>query len=99
MRVNFHNSKLAKRFVCEFQMVDRNTSAPIYISNGIKQITSRMSKLKYFEGIKMMNGMINMDGTMNNMAIDMNTVMYPEITGIVSKMKEGKMNENAIKMD
>jgi CopA family copper-resistance protein len=85
---------------------DRSKSASIYIGNGIKQLASRMPKLKYFEGMKMMNGMMNMDGTMNNMGMnmsmqkmDMNTAMYPEITGPVSKMKEGKMNENAMKMD
>jgi hypothetical protein len=53
-----------------------------------------MPKLKYFEGMKMMNGMMNMDGTMDDMGMemslqqmDMNAVMYPEITGS-GEMKE-----------
>ncbi|WP_100614571.1 multicopper oxidase domain-containing protein [Confluentibacter citreus] len=67
---------------------DRTKSASIYIGEGIKQLVSPLPKLKYFEGMKMMNGMMNMDGTMNDMGMnmslqkmDMNTVMYPEITG------------------
>ncbi|WP_239986561.1 MULTISPECIES: multicopper oxidase family protein [Arenibacter] len=67
---------------------DRTKSASIYLGNGTIQLKSRMPKLKYFEGMKMMNGMMNMDGTMDDMGMDMslqkmdmNTVMYPEVTG------------------
>jgi len=67
---------------------DRTNSASIYLGNGTVQLKSRMSKLKYFEGMKMMNGMMNMDGSMDDMGMDMslqkmdmNTVMYPEVTG------------------
>ncbi len=67
---------------------DRTKSASIYIGSGIKQLVSPLPKLKYFEGMKMMNDMMKMDGTMNDMGMDMslqqmdmNTVMYPEITG------------------
>jgi FtsP/CotA-like multicopper oxidase with cupredoxin domain len=67
---------------------DRTKSASIYIGSGIKQLVSPLPKLKYFEGMKMMNDMMKMDGTMNDMRMDMslqqmdmNTVMYPEITG------------------
>ena len=67
---------------------DRTRSASIYIASGIKQLVSPLPKLKYFEGMKMMNEMMNMDGTLNDMGMDMslqqmdmNTVMYPEITG------------------
>src|SRR5450432_1072516 len=51
-----------------------------------------MPRLKYFEGMKMMNDMMKMNGDMNDMGMkmslqqmDMNTVMYPEITGSDSK--------------
>ncbi|MDN3672363.1 multicopper oxidase domain-containing protein [Flavobacterium branchiarum] len=71
---------------------DRTKSTSIYLGNGIKQLTSPLPKLNYFEGMKMMNGMMNMDGTMNEMGMgmslqkmDMNAVMYPEITGGGSK--------------
>ena len=67
---------------------DRTKSASIYIGSGIKQLASPLPKLKYFEGMKMMNDMMKMNGTMNDMGMDMslqqmdmNTVMYPEITG------------------
>lgn len=67
---------------------DRTKSASIYIGSGIKQLVSPLPKLKYFEGMKMMNDMMNMDGTMHDMGMnmslqqmDMNMVMYPEITG------------------
>jgi FtsP/CotA-like multicopper oxidase with cupredoxin domain len=67
---------------------DRTKSASIYIGSGIKQLVSPLPKLKYFEGMKMMNDMMKMNGTMNDMGMDMslqqmdmNTVMYPEITG------------------
>ena len=67
---------------------DRTKSASLYLGNGTIQLKSRMPKLKYFEGMKMMNGMMNMDGSMDDMGMDMsfqkmdmNTVMYPEVTG------------------
>lgn len=67
---------------------DRTKSASIFLGNGKIQLKSRMPKLKYFEGMKMMNNMMNMDGSMDDMGMDMsyqqmdmNTVMYPEITG------------------
>ncbi len=85
---------------------DRTKSASIYLGNGKIQLKSRMPKLKYFEGMKMMNGMMNMDGSMDDMGMemslqkmDMNTVMYPEITGNpemkMDNMKmEGEMNQS-----
>lgn len=67
---------------------DRSSSASIYIGAGIKQLANPLPKLKYFEGMKMMNDMMKMNGDMNDMGMDMslqqmdmNAVMYPEITG------------------
>jgi FtsP/CotA-like multicopper oxidase with cupredoxin domain len=47
-----------------------------------------MPRLKYFEGMKMMNDMMKMNGDLDDMGMnmslnqmDMNVVMYPEITG------------------
>ncbi|MDP1801618.1 MAG: multicopper oxidase domain-containing protein [Bacteroidota bacterium] len=64
----------------------RNTS--LWLGSGVKQLASPLEPLKYFEGMKMMNGMINMDGNLDDMGMnmslqqmDMNVVMYPEITG------------------
>ncbi len=81
---------------------DRTKSASIYLGNGKIQLKSRMPKLKYFEGMKMMNDMMNMGGGMKDMGMDMslqqmdmNTVMYPEITGMPEmKMDKIKMDDN-----
>lgn len=77
---------------------DRTKSTSIYIGKGIKQLVSPMPKLNYFEGMEMMNNMMNMDGTMDDMGMDMslqkmdmNMVMYPEITGNSIKMKDDEM--------
>lgn len=68
---------------------DRTKSTSLWLGNGVKVQATPMPKLKYFEGMKMMNGMMAMNGdliemdgmTMQNQVMDMNTVMYPEITG------------------
>lgn len=90
----------------EFQATpeDRTKSASLYIGQGIKQLISPMPKLTYFEGMKMMNGMMNMDGTMNAMGMemsyqkmDMNTVMYPEASPGPSE--GGEKESRMMKMD
>ncbi len=84
---------------------DRTKSTSLYIGDGIKQLTSTLPKLKYFDGMKMMNGMMKMNGDLDDMGMnmsynqmDMNVVMYPEITGIAKKetsnMGNMKMNED-----
>ena len=91
---------------------DRTNSASLYIGNGIKQLKSSQPRLKYFEGMKMMNGMIKMDGNLDDMGMnmslqqmDMNVVMYPEITGRKNDKKtkehdhsqmENQYNSNAL---
>lgn len=77
---------------------DRINSTSLYIGNGIKQLKSPLPKLKYFEGMKMMNGMMKMNGDLDDMGMqmslnqmDMNVVMYPEITGVESKKGDEKM--------
>ncbi|MFB2119364.1 multicopper oxidase family protein [Parapedobacter sp. 2B3] len=71
---------------------DRTQSASYFIGNGIKQLISPLPPLKYFEGMKMMNEMMKMNGDLNDMGMkmslnkmDMNVVMYPEITGETGK--------------
>ncbi|EIA09472.1 multicopper oxidase domain-containing protein [Flavobacterium frigoris] len=78
---------------------DRTKSASLYIGKGIKQLASPLPKLNYFEGMKMMNNMMNMDGSMDDMGMDMslqkmdmNTVMYPEITGVIEKRAKNTEN-------
>lgn len=67
---------------------DRTESTSIYIGEGTKVPHAPLPKLKYFEGMKMMNDMMKMNGDMKDMGMkmslqkmDMNAVMYPEISG------------------
>ena len=76
----------------EFQVTpeDRTKKASLWLGSGEKVPALRLPKLKYFEGMKMMNDMMAMNGNMMEMEgmqmtgqiMDMNTVMYPEITGV-----------------
>jgi len=86
---------------------DRTKSASIYLGNGIKQLTAPLPRLKYFEGMKMMNGMMKMNGDLDDMGMqmslnqmDMNVVMYPEITGNKktehSNHSDNQYNANAL---
>jgi CopA family copper-resistance protein len=85
---------------------DRTKSASIYIGEGVKQLHAPLPKLKYFEGMKMMNDMMKMNGDMKDMGMamslqkmDMNSVMYPEISGEKAKNSQKMdMNKDA-KMD
>ena len=78
---------------------DRLYSASLFIGNGIKQLTEPLPKLKYFDGMKMMNGMVKMNGNLNDMGMsmsynqmDMNVVMYPEASPSPSEAGEPKPN-------
>ena len=66
---------------------DRSGSASIYIGEGVRQLVSPLPRLAYFEGMRMMNNMMKMNGDMADMGMDMglqtmdmNAVMYPEIS-------------------
>ncbi|MBU2940386.1 multicopper oxidase domain-containing protein [Lacinutrix sp. C3R15] len=97
--VTIPNEDIAYEFLATPE--DRTNSASIYLGNGKIQLKSRMPKLKYFEGMKMMNDMMNMDGSMDDMGMDMslqkmdmNTVMYPEITGNSEMKMDDKMDHS-----
>ncbi|MDG1962401.1 MAG: multicopper oxidase domain-containing protein [Flavobacteriaceae bacterium] len=97
--VTIPNEDIAYEFLATPE--DRTKSASIYLGNGKIQLKSRMPKLKYFEGMKMMNDMMNMDGSMDDMGMDMslqkmdmNTVMYPEITGNPEMKMDDKINHS-----
>ena len=98
--VTIPNEDIAYEFLATPE--DRTKSASIYLGNGKIQLKSRMPKLKYFEGMKMMNDMMNMDGSMDDTGMDMslqkmdmNTVMYPEISGNPKmKMDDNKNHSN-----
>ena len=66
---------------------DRTKSTSLFLGTGKKINAKPLPKLKYFEGMKMMNGMMKMNGDLDDMGMsmslnqmDMNAVMYPEIS-------------------
>lgn len=66
---------------------DRQGFASLYLGDGAKVEAPNLPKLNLFEGMKMMNGMMKMNGdmkpmtmTMGNQVMDMNEVMYPELS-------------------
>ncbi len=76
---------------------DRTKYTSLWLGKGMKMPAPELRRLKYFEGMKMMNGMMKMDGNMapmgmqmSNQQMDMNTVMYPEISG---EEKPGKKEQ------
>ncbi|HLP53625.1 MAG TPA: multicopper oxidase domain-containing protein [Fluviicola sp.] len=75
---------------------DRTRSTSLWLGEGIRQLVSPLPALTYFEGMQMMNDMIRMDGNLDDMGMnmslqqmDMNVVMYPEITGLPERKKQG----------
>ena len=67
---------------------DRTGYSSLWLGAGHKMSAPTLPRLKYFEGMKMMNEMMNMNGTLNDMGMemknqtmDMNAVMYPELSG------------------
>src|SRR5688572_23019918 len=65
---------------------DRTGFSSLWLGSGHKMPAPTLPRLKYFEGMKMMNDMMNMDGSMDNMGMnmsnqkmDMNSVMYSEL--------------------
>jgi FtsP/CotA-like multicopper oxidase with cupredoxin domain len=67
---------------------DRVRSTSLWLGSGIRQLAAPLQPLKYFEGMQMMNDMMKMNGDLDDMGMnmslqqmDMNVVMYPEITG------------------
>lgn len=83
---------------------DRTQSTSYFIGTGTKHNIGPMPRLKYFEGMKMMNDMMKMNGDLDDMGMnmslnqmDMNVVMYPEITG--ENTKETKVKGKAMKED
>ncbi|MEO5943877.1 MAG: multicopper oxidase domain-containing protein [Ferruginibacter sp.] len=100
---------------------DRTKYASIWLGSGDKVSAAKLPKLKYFEGMKMMNNMMDNKGNviemqgmaMQNQVMDMNTMMYPEITGPANgkessmmkmieknydKVKEGDKDTTSVKM-
>jgi CopA family copper-resistance protein len=85
---------------------DRIRSTVLFLGDGVQQAIKPLPRLKYFEGMAMMNGMMKMSGDLDDMGMnmslnqmDMNVVMYPEITGEIKpkakhNMKDMKMGKD-----
>ena len=80
---------------------DRTKNVSMYLGSGTKQLISPLPKLKYFEGMKMMNDMMKMNGDLDDMGMkmnlqkmDMNTVMYPEVEHNMPEKKENHSMHN-----
>ena len=63
---------------------DRTRATSLWLGSGMKMPAPVLPRLKYFEGMKMMNDMMKTNGTMKDMGMkmslqqmDMNKVMYP----------------------
>ena len=96
-----------KSYAFQATSEDRINRSLLYIGEGEKQIMAPLPRLKYFEGMKMMNSMMKINGDLDDMGMnmslnqmDMNVVMYPEITGPsnaqVKEDKENQYNSNAL---
>lgn len=79
---------------------DRIGHASLWLGSGEKVEAPDLPRLKLFEGMKMMNGMMEMSGnmkpmnmTMGNQMMDMNEVMYPELPESQRKITMKHMNE------
>lgn len=90
-----------KSFAFQATSEDRINHSLLYIGEGEKQPMAPLPRLKYFEGMKMMNSMMKMNGDLDDMGMnmslnqmDMNVVMYPEITGPSNaQVKENSANQ------
>lgn len=79
---------------------DRIGHASLWLGSGEKVKAPNLPRLMLFEGMKMMNGMMKMSGNMKpmnmvmgNQMMDMNEVMYPELSESQRKMTMRHMNE------
>src|SRR5450432_2937389 len=60
-----------KRYELLATAEDRTKSTSLWLGTGTKVKSKPMQKLNYFEGMKMMNGMMKMNGDMNDMGMKM----------------------------
>ena len=80
---------------------DRTGYSSLWLGNGHQMQAPTLPRLKYFEGMKMMNDMMKTSGKMNDMGMqmsnqmmDMNSVMYPELMEAVDQPVDSTMNMN-----
>jgi FtsP/CotA-like multicopper oxidase with cupredoxin domain len=88
------------RYELQATSEDRTGFVSAWLGDGERHALPRLAPLNYFEGMKMMNGMMNGNGGMKNMGMamsdqkmDMNSVMYPE-AGAVTDSGRGAVTLN-----
>lgn len=89
-------------FAYEFKATteDRTQETSLFFGDGVRLPVPAMPRLKYFEGMKMMNDMMKMNGNLDDMGMnmslnqmDMNVVMYQEITGPLNRKRSKSGND------
>ncbi|MGZ3886131.1 MAG: multicopper oxidase domain-containing protein [Flavisolibacter sp.] len=85
---------------------DRSGHASLWMGTGRKFAAPVLPRLKYFEGMKMMNAMMRVNGTMkdmgmsmHNQSMDMNAVMYPELEENEEQGGRQKNTEQGMEME
>ena len=95
---------LANNMSYEFRATpeDRTKAASLWLGSGMKMPAPILPRLKYFEGMKMMNDMMTMNGNMKAMdmqmslqQMDMNSVMYDELKNDPGQMQHTEMADTA----
>jgi CopA family copper-resistance protein len=96
--VTIPEAKTAYEFLVTSE--DRTKSASLFLGDGVKKLATPLATLKYFEGMKMMNSMMKMNGDLEDSGMkmslnkmDMNSVMYPEITGSGTMKPDDEMGD------
>ncbi len=94
--VTIPDDKTAYEFLVTSE--DRTKSASLFLGDGVKKLATPLATLQYFEGMKMMNSMMKMNGDLEDSGMkmslnkmDMNSVMYPEIIGSDSMKPDDTM--------
>ena len=84
---------------------DRTGYSSLWLGDGHKMSAPTLPRLKYFEGMKMMNDMMRLNGKMNDMGMqmsnqkmDMNSVMYPELMEGASGVDTTQMDHSGHNM-
>ncbi len=79
---------------------DRTGHASLWLGEGMKMPAPGLPRLDYFAGMRMMNGMVKMNGHIKDMGMsaqgmDMNAVMYPELkkTAAADTLKDHEHND------
>jgi uncharacterized cupredoxin-like copper-binding protein len=90
----------AMRYEFRATAEDRTGFSSVWLGTGMEMPAPTLPRLNYFEGMKMMNDMMHTNGTMDDMGMqmslqkmDMNSVMYPELTDPATMSADSNMQQ------